>query len=80
MNAPLHRVAIRTIRDQHGTAVVADASRVSGADFVAMFAPRKSRLTELCEQLFIAARDNDREALKSIHAEIRLLNPRARSA
>lgn len=59
-----------------GTVLTADASKVSGAEFVAMFAPRPSRVKELVGQLFAAAGENDRETIKAIHAELRLLSPR----
>lgn len=48
-------------------AIIADARTTSGADFVRAFAPQKSRLTILCEQLWTAT---SREEVARIHAEI----------
>lgn len=57
--------------------ILADASKVSAADFVRMFAPRKSKLTLLCEQLWQAAVDGDREQCRRIHVEIAGLGGRS---
>lgn len=49
--------------------ITADASKISGADFIRALRPQKDALTLKLERLWTAACEGDRETIAAIHAE-----------